>query len=67
MITKEEYEQAQKVVKQYKHEQLNLLRVSNSSCKLGRFPKNCSIFLYTSGKDCKLCGHFIELQKGIQL
>ena len=33
------------------------LCISNSTCKLGRFPKDCSIFLYTSGKDCKLCGH----------
>jgi hypothetical protein len=57
MITKEEFEQAQKVVKQYETEQLDLLRVSNSACKLGRFPENCSIFLNTSGKDCKLCGH----------
>jgi len=59
MITKEEYEQAQKIVKQYESEQLDLLRVSNNACKLGRFPKDCSIFLYTSGKDCKkYCGHY---------
>lgn len=31
MITKEEYEQAQKVIKQYESEQLGLLRVSNSA------------------------------------
>jgi len=62
MITKEEYEQAQKVVKQYESEQLDLLCIKNSACKLGRFPKDCSIFLYTSGKNCeKYCGHYVSI------
>jgi hypothetical protein len=36
-----------------------LFGVSKSaSCRLDRLPTECSIYLYTSGKDCKLCGHY---------
>ena len=37
-----------------------LFGVSKSAtCKLDRLPNECSIFLYTSGKDCKkYCGHY---------
>jgi hypothetical protein len=62
MISKEEYEQAQKIVKQYESEQLELSRIVNEDCRLGRFSKNCSIFLYTSPKDCATCGHFVKKQ-----
>ena len=29
-------------------------------CELDRLPKECSIFLYTSSKDCTKCGHYIK-------
>jgi len=61
MISQEQYEKAQSVIKQYEAEQAELLRVINPSCRLGRFPKDCSVFQYTTGKNCeKCCGHFCK-------
>ena len=36
------------------------LFIINDNCKLSRLPKYCSIFKYTSIKDCKLCGQHKE-------
>jgi len=29
-------------------------------CFLDRLPKDCSVYQYTSAKDCKTCGHYRE-------
>lgn len=58
MISEEQYKKAQKTVKQYEFEQLELLRIKNNNCRLGRFPKDCSIILNTSFKECFDCGHY---------
>ena len=52
MITKEEFEQAQNVIKQYESEQLDLLRVRNSALEDSK-PK-CDH--YKEGGGCRYSG-----------
>jgi hypothetical protein len=52
MITIQEYEQAQKVIKQYESEQLDLLRVSNSALE----EKKPKCDHYKDGGGCRYSG-----------
>ena len=60
MITKEQYKEAIKIVKQYEQEQSELLNAKNELCRLGRFPEKCCIILHTSFKTCENCGHKVD-------
>ena len=31
---------------------------TTAACRLDRLPKECSIILHTTAKDCEGCGHF---------
>jgi hypothetical protein len=47
MITKEQYKEAKKVIKDYEAEQLNKVIVISSVCGLNREPNECSVNLYS--------------------
>ena len=51
MITKQEHEQAQNVIKQYESEQLDLLRVSGSSFRDDIYELACKVTEIVHGKD----------------
>jgi hypothetical protein len=58
-MTKEEYKEAKRIIKQYEIEQSNIVIVKNDKCKLNRLPESCCIYpLCDNG--CFGCGHKIE-------
>lgn len=57
MITKEQYKEAQKIIKDYEAQQVNRPVVVNSVCEMNRKPDECSVNLYTQS-GCKGCYYF---------
>jgi len=57
MITKEEYREAKRVIKEYETEQSNKPVIVSSVCSVNREPSECSVNLYTEN-GCKTCRYF---------
>lgn len=61
MITKEQYKEAQKLIKCYETEQLNKPIIISSVCGMNREPNECSVNLHTE-KGCKTCRYFKQTE-----
>lgn len=63
MITKEQYIEAKKIVKDYESQKAaEKLIVNSKICRQNRDPKECSVSLYTS-TSCAGCYYFIKTKE----